>query len=60
MAGSLTLKTIIPSVTRTPTIIFLGPSLSCLSDTLEHKTPTKITEIRLQDLNIMTTGKLVR
>lgn len=38
------------------TIIFLLPSLKDLSVTLEHKTPTKMTDKMLQDLNIITIG----
>jgi hypothetical protein len=55
-AGSNTLKIMIPTVMMAPTTIFLTPSLSFLSLTLEHKTPTRITDIRLHDLNIITTG----
>jgi len=59
-SGSNTLNMMIPTVIIRPTIIFFVASLTLLSLTLEHSTPTNITEIRLHDLNIMTTGKLVR
>lgn len=59
-SGSNTLNIMMPSVMMTPTTIFLVASLSFLSLTREQSTPTKITEIKLQDLNIMTTGKLVK
>ncbi len=59
-AGSLSLNKTIPKVTRIPIAIFLKPSFNFLSFTLEQRTPTKITERMLHDLNIMTTGKLVR
>ena len=58
--GSANLNIAIPSVTNTPMTIFLSPSLSFLSLTLEQHTPTKMTERMLQDLNIITTGKFVR
>lgn len=59
-AGSKTLKIMIPTVIIAPTTIFFTPSFSFLSLTLEHKTPTRMTDIKLHDLNIITTGKLVR
>jgi len=49
-----------PAVTRTPTTIFFVPNFNFLSATREHRTPTKTTERMLHDLNIMTTGKLVK
>jgi hypothetical protein len=58
--GSANLKRIIPKVTISPITIFFIPSLSFLSFTREQRTPTRITERMLQDLNIITTGKLVR
>ena len=59
-SGSNALNMMIPIVMIPPTTIFLVPSFNFLSLTREQSTPTKMTEIRLQDLNIMTTGKLVR
>ncbi len=47
-----------PIVTTIPTIIFLTPNFNFLSLTLEQKTPTRITDKMLHDLNIITTGKL--
>lgn len=48
----------IPTVTTIATRSFLGPSLSFLSVTLEHRTPTKITDMILQLLTIIVSGKL--
>jgi len=59
-SGSKALNIMIPIVTSTPTITFFMPNFNFLSFTLEHSTPTNITERMLQDLNIITTGKLVR
>ena len=59
-SGSNILNMMIPTVITTPTIIFFVASFTFLSFTLEQSTPTKITEIKLHDLNIITTGKLVR
>lgn len=58
--GSAALKSMIPRVTMIPMTIFFMPSLSLSSRTREQQTPTMTTEMRLQDLNIITTGKLVR
>ena len=58
--GSKNLNMTMPRVTITPTAIFLGPSFSLLSATREQSTPTRMTERMLQDLNIITTGQLVR
>jgi len=58
--GSATLKIMIPTVISIPTIIFFLPNFSFLFLTREQSTPTKITESTLHDLNIITTGKLVK
>jgi len=58
--GSNALNIMMPIVTSTPTIIFFIPNFNFLSFTLEQRTPTNITERMLHDLNIITTGKLVR
>lgn len=46
----------IPIDTSIATISFLDPNFKDVSVTLEHKTPTKITDKILQDLNIITMG----
>ena len=46
-----------PTVANKPITNFLGVNLSLLSLTREKKTPTMITESRLQDLAIITAGK---
>ena len=56
--GSKNLNNMIPVVTNIATTIFLGVSFSFLSVTLEHKTPTKITDNILHDCTIVTSGKL--
>lgn len=56
--GSNTLNKIIPVVTIMAMIIFLAYNFKDLLLTLEHITPTKITESMLQDLNITTIGQL--
>jgi hypothetical protein len=48
----------IPIDTKIATNIFLLPSFNLLSVTLEHKTPTKITDKMLQDLTMIVNGKL--
>lgn len=53
------LKISIPTEMKRAMTIFSGPSFSALSLTLEQKKPTKTTGMILQDLNIITTGKLV-
>ena len=58
--GSNTLNIMIPMVMIMPTTIFFVASFTFLSFTREQSTPTKITEIKLHDLNIITTGKLVK
>lgn len=42
-----------------PTIILLPPRFKLFSFTLVHRMATSNTESKLQDLNAMTTGKLV-
>ena len=43
----------------TPITIFLAPRVKFFSFTLVHKMATNSTDNKLQDLNAMTTGKLV-
>lgn len=59
-SGSKNLNIKIPAVTNMATKIFFGPSFSFLSVTLEHKTPTKITESILHDFTIIVKGKLTK
>lgn len=57
-SGSKNLNMTIPIETTTATTIFFGPNLSFASVTLEHKTPTKITDKILHDFIMIVRGKL--
>lgn len=58
-SGSKKLNKNTPIETVKPTIILVGPNLRWLSLTRVHIMATKSTDIRLQDLKAITTGKLV-
>ncbi len=59
ISGSKKLNKKTPIETTIPTIILLLPKFKFFSFTLVQQMATMSTESKLQDLNAMTTGKLV-